>query len=42
VMSDTEIIAVAPAGTAGKSVAVTVANPAGTSPGTAIFLYYSR
>ena len=41
VVSDTEIIAVAPPGTAGTAVNVTVTNPAGTSPATAQYLYYS-
>jgi hypothetical protein len=40
VVSDTYLTAVAPPGTAGSTVAVTVTNPAGTSPATALFLYY--
>jgi hypothetical protein len=40
VVSDTYVIAVSPPGTAGISAAVTVTNPAGTSPGIATFLYY--
>jgi hypothetical protein len=39
-VSDTEITAVVPPGTAGSSVGVTVTNPAGTSPTTAVYLYY--
>jgi hypothetical protein len=40
VISDTEIIAVAPSGTAGTAVTVTVTNPAGISPTVALYLYY--
>jgi hypothetical protein len=40
VLSDTYITAVAPPAPAGSNVAVTVTNPAGTSPATAMFLYY--
>jgi hypothetical protein len=40
VVSDILIRAVSPPGTAGKSVPVTVTNPAGTSPAIATFLYY--
>lgn len=40
VVSDSYITAVAPAGTAGSTVAVTVTNPAGTSPAVAQYMYY--
>jgi hypothetical protein len=41
VVSDIEILAVTPPGTAGTTVSVTVTNPAGTSPVTARYLYHS-
>ncbi len=40
VISDTQIIAQAPPGTAGTSVNVCVTNPAGTSPATVQYMYY--
>jgi hypothetical protein len=42
VVSDTKIVAKVPSAPAGTSVAVTVTNPAGTSPPTAIYMYYGR